>query len=139
MSRIVNGQQLIGVEEADAKVRDMSDATLALYAADAPASGVPMNDSEVIGQRARNEVARRKHQAEKQAAQQAEQAKHAHRQEVALDAYRAQARAAFPGDDAAFSRLWPQLRDAYLVDATRQQLSAQEQLIEQKRRQIGSI
>jgi hypothetical protein len=135
---------LPSVEAVDRELRDLPDRDLEWAAEDAPANPQGLLTlAEWRGVRARNEQARRKRQAEKQAAEQAKaataQAERDQQNAAALDTYRQEARRAFPGTDEQFSRLWPELRDRWLLDQTRAALSDDQALVEQKRREIGGI
>lgn len=121
------------VEQVDREVREMSDSLVKLYAADVdpqiatrPWEALP--DTQRRAVRARNEIARRKRAAEQATEQAAERQRVEQRDQAAanqaIDAYKREMRAGFPGDDAAFVRAWPRILEQWQIEQAQQRRGA---------------
>lgn len=130
------------VDTMDADLADESDQTLEYYTRLAALRNAPweqLTEPERRAQRARNMLAKRAFQAKRAADKAADVAKHQAEDARALAAYKAQARTTFPGTDKDFQRLWPHLRDQWLLTQTQQGLTSWEQAKIEKRKHLGDV
>lgn len=135
----------ITAQEIDQELRDLPGAALERLAAHAPdlrdgRSWQALSEDERRGQRAVNELTRRRmraQQAEATAAREAErQATRDAEGAAAVAVFQAQARAAFPGTDAEFAAQWPAIKAAW---QQQQALAAHDDLLARKRAEIGPL
>jgi hypothetical protein len=126
--------QAAQIREWDTAFEDYSDSELARIVRDdgQPTQGTP-TDQQRRAWRAANTLAIRARATRQADAQAAEQQKMNAQNQQALDAYRTTARGAFPGTDEAFTRLWPQLRDQWLVEQTQTKLGSEAERLARKR------
>lgn len=125
-------------QAVDQDLQDCSDAELMRFAAYPvrPATWQALEESERRSLRAANMLAKRERDAAKRAELEAEAAKHQAQNDAELEAYKQQTRATFKGSRADFDRLWPALRDAWLLDQVSAGEQAQRAALEQKRRTL---
>ncbi len=134
-------QQAIGsyqpdptVEQLDQDLRGLSDSLLARYAEALDPSQMQTKSWALLpieqrrAMRAGNEVSRRQNEAQREAAKAADDARIRARMDAAhqarIDAYQAQVRGAWIGDDTSFDAAWPRILEDFRIDQARSAIDA---------------